>query len=92
MQEATVFAAAAGSLAVLLLGVFKAEFGFPVRVGVLLVPPIVGGGFGIAWAVHYRFEVSMLQAFGVLALGLFVLTLLYELWPRNFGRQVRRHY
>lgn len=92
MESATVYGAAAGSLALLLLGVFKAEFGFPVRVGVLLVPPIVAGGFGIAWAVHYRFEVSMLQAFGVLALGLFVLTVVYELWPRDFGRQTRRHY
>jgi hypothetical protein len=77
------YAGAACSLAVFLLAVFRFEFELPLRIGVFLVPAIVGTGFAVAWLVHFQYGLAMYEAFGVLAGALFVLALVYDLWPRG---------
>ncbi|MFB6143077.1 MAG: hypothetical protein ABEJ30_07010 [Halorientalis sp.] len=91
MQAELMYTGVAGGLGAFLLMVFKVEFDFPLRGGLLLVPPIVGTGFALAWLIHYRYSVHMFQAFGVLAAVLIILVTLYELWPSGALAGRRRY-
>ncbi|MFB6160410.1 MAG: hypothetical protein ABEJ61_04435 [Haloferacaceae archaeon] len=54
------------------------ETGIPVGIGALLVPPVTVTGFALAYWVHVRLSITMLQALGWLCAALVPLLLLYD--------------
>lgn len=79
-------AGATAALALVLLATFRYELGFPLRVGVLVVPPITLIGFGSALAVQHYTGLRGFQSVGVLAAFLFLLVVVFELLPSHLKR------
>jgi hypothetical protein len=61
-----------------LLCLYRHETGIPVAIGALLVPPVTVLGFALAYWIHVRLAVTMLQALGGLCAALVPLLLLYD--------------
>jgi hypothetical protein len=53
-----------------LLCVFRYETGIPIKVGVLVIPPLTAVGVGIAFWIHAGVGVAVLQALGILCAAL----------------------
>jgi hypothetical protein len=53
-----------------LVWLLRYETGIPLRIGVLLVPPVTAAGFGVAFWIHVGVGVTVLQALGVLCAAL----------------------
>jgi hypothetical protein len=49
-----------------LVWLLRYETGIPLKIGVLLVPPVTATGFGVAFWVHVGVGVTVLQALGAL--------------------------
>jgi hypothetical protein len=75
--EAAALAAANWELFVLfpvasavLLWILRYETGIPIKIGVLLIPPLTAIGFGVAFWIHVDTGVTVLQALGILCAAL----------------------
>lgn len=64
----------------------RREVGLPMSISALIVPVIVGTGFGVAYALEQFFPLTMLESAGALGVVLFAFVVLYEL---NFSPVVR---
>ena len=53
-----------------LLWLLRYETGIPIKIGVLLIPPLTAVGFGIAFWIHVGIGVTVLQALGILCTAL----------------------
>jgi hypothetical protein len=53
-----------------LLWLLRYETGIPIRIGVLLIPPLTAVGFGVAFWIHVGVGVTVLQALGILCAAL----------------------
>lgn len=64
----------------------RRETGLPLLVSALIVPVVVGTGFGCAFLLQRLYGLSLIESLGLLGVVLFWLTALYEL---NYSPVVR---
>jgi apolipoprotein N-acyltransferase len=62
-----------------LVWLLRHETGVPAAIGALIMPPVVGVGFFVAFWIHVGLQITVLQALGVLCAALVPLLVAFDL-------------
>jgi hypothetical protein len=78
VQELVLQFGTSAGLTVLLFWVFHYEYDLPFVMNLILLPPILAGGYIISLGLVYRFQVRMVYALGAEFGLLLILLILYD--------------